>query len=145
MTILDAFSDRRLFGGLGAFRDLTTWGAWLAFLRVLYGERLNEQDLALFRKHTDRQQPRPGGYPEAAAIVGCQSGKTQIAATVGVFEAAQAAIAGRRGLYVPLIAQDLRGAQRALLGYAREAIAASELLRREVARETAEAIELPAA
>ena len=34
-TILDAISDQRLFGA--AFRDLSTWRAWRAFLAGLFG------------------------------------------------------------------------------------------------------------
>ncbi|MBI3932394.1 MAG: hypothetical protein HY317_03185 [Acidobacteria bacterium] len=142
MTIIEALSDPHLFGALPAFHDLTSWRPWLAFLRAVYGLPMDDRDLELFRAHTGRQTPRAGGYPEAACIVGTQSGKSNVAALVGVFEAAQAVMAGRRGLYVPLIAQDLRGAQRALLAYVREAVQASEVLRAEVARETADTLEL---
>ena len=51
-------------------------------------------------------------------------------------------MAGERGVYVPLIAQDLRGAQRALFAYVQEAVRGSELLAREVVRETNTEIEL---
>jgi hypothetical protein len=34
-TILDAISDQRLFGA--AFRDLSTWRAWRAFLAGRFG------------------------------------------------------------------------------------------------------------
>ena len=142
LTIIDALEDPRLFGGLPAFRDLTTWRPWIAWLRCVYGLPMGAEDLEIFRAHTGRQHPRKGGYPEAVCIVGCQSGKSNIAALVGVFEAARAIMAGERGVFVPLIAQGLRGAQRALFQYTREAVEGSELLRREVVRETATTIEL---
>ena len=142
MNIIEALEDRALFGSLPAFQDLSTWRPWLTWLRAVYGLPMNAEDLELFRKHTGRQTPRPGGYPEAAVVVGCQSGKSAMAAVVGVYEAAQALMAGERGVYVPLIAQDLRGAQRALFAYVLEAVQGSDLLAREVVRETRTELEL---
>ena len=142
VNIIEALEDRGLFGGLPVFKDLTSWQPWLAFLRAVYGLHLSPEDVALFRHHTGRQEPREGGYPEAVCIVGCQSGKSQIAALVGVYEAAQAVMRGDTGVYVPLVAQDLRGAQRALFRYVQEAVAASAILENEVVRKTTETIEL---
>ena len=142
MNIIEALAHPDVFGALPVFSTLETWRPWLAFLRVVYGLPMDEADLALFRRHTGRTDPRPGGYPEAVCIVGCQSGKSQVAALVGVYEAAQAALAGRRGVFVPLIGQDARGARRVLLSYVREAVHASPVLRREVVSDTAEALEL---
>lgn len=34
-SILDALEDRELFGALPAFRDLSTWRAWLTFLKAM--------------------------------------------------------------------------------------------------------------
>jgi hypothetical protein len=104
VNIIEALADPQLFGGLPEFRDLSTWRPWLAFLRAVYGLPMDEVDLALFREHTGRQAPQPGGYPEAVVITGVQSGKSQVAGIVGVHEAAQAAAVGRRGLFVPLVA-----------------------------------------
>ncbi len=144
MNMLDALADRALFGSLPAFADLSTWRPWLAFLRAFYGLPMDDEDLELFRRHTGREAPREGGYPEAAVVVGRQSGKTRFAALVGIYEAARAVMAGERGLYVPLVAQDLRAAQRALFGYVRELVTGSELLAREVTRETTTELELAA-
>lgn len=141
-TILDSLSDPHLLGALPAFRDLTTWRPWRVFLSAFYGLPLDVDDLALFQRYTGRTAPRPGGYAEAVAITGRQSGKTQIAAAVGVHEAAGAALRGDRGVFIPLVAQDLRGAQRALMGYARQAFEASPMLKREITRDTASELEL---
>jgi hypothetical protein len=144
VTIVDALRDPQLLGGLPAFRDLSTWAAWIAFLKAFYGLALDAAELALFRQHTARQAPRTGGYAEACAIVGVQSGKSCIAGAVGAFEAAiRAAATSRQGrtLYLPLIAQDLRGAQRVLFGYVRSAFEAP-LLHQMIVRETADALEL---
>jgi len=142
MNIIDALRDLKLFGSLPALRNLATWRPWLAFLRTVYGLPMDDEDLALFRHHTGREHPRVGGYPEAVCVVGCQSGKSQIAALVGVYEAALAVQAGDSGVYVPLVAQDLRGAQRALFAYVQDAVTGSEVLRQEVERETATTLEL---
>jgi len=142
VNIVLALRDRALLGGQGAFRDLATWRPWLAFLRAIYGLAVEKADLELIARHTGREVVKPGGYPEGVCVVGCQSGKSQMAALVGVYEAARAVMAGERGVYVPLVAQDLRGAQRALYRYVQEAVRGSELLRREVIRETATEIEL---
>jgi hypothetical protein len=144
VTIIDALRDRHLLGWLPAFRNLSTWAAWIAFLRAFYGLELDAAELALFRQHTGRQVPRTGGYAEACAIVGVQSGKSCIAGAVGAFEAAiRAAATPRQGrnLFLPLVAQDLRGAQRVLFGYVRSAFEAP-LLRQMIVRETADALEL---
>jgi hypothetical protein len=142
MNILDALTSPALFGSLPAFESLSSWSAWLVFLKAVYGLPMTQDEVAIFRARTGRQEPRANGYPEAVAIVGCQSGKSQVAAIVGTYEAAQALAAGASGLYVPLIAQDARGAQRALLAYVRQAVDASPVLQHEVTRETADTVEL---
>jgi hypothetical protein len=141
-SIDETLRDRRLLGAVPMFRDLSTWRPWLAFLRAFFGLAMDEHDLALFRKHTGREAPRAGGYPEAVAIVGRQSGKTAIAAACGVYAAAVAAESGQRGVFVPLVAQDLRGAQRALGGYVKEIVQSSAVLRGEVVREVSDGVEL---
>lgn len=140
MNILEALADENLFGR--TLRSGPSWRPWLSFLKAVYGLPMSDEDLKRFHQHTGREEPRPGGYPEACCIVGCQSGKSQIAALVGVFEAMNAVLTGQRNVYVPLIAQDLRGAQRALFNYTKEAVASSPLLKNEVVRETAEGLEL---
>ena len=142
MNIIQALSDPALFGAMPAFKTLNSWQPWLTFLKVVYGLELDTEDLKRFRQHTGREFPKPGGYPESCCIVGCQSGKSQVAALVGVFEAMNAVLSGQRNVYVPLIAQDLRGAQRALFGYVKDAVNTSPVLKQEVTRETAEGLEL---
>lgn len=142
MTILDMLRDPALFGALAPFRDLTTWRRWLVFLRGVYGLRLDDEDLAIFREHTGRTAPRPGGYPEAVAVVGRQSGKTRIAATIAAFEAATAqGEADRTETYALLIAQDHRAALRTLFRYA-GACFAVPILARSVREQRAETLTL---
>jgi hypothetical protein len=117
VTILDALRDPHLFGALLPFRDLASWQAWLTFLSAVYGLPMCESQIATFRAHTGRSAPRPSGYSEAVAIVGRQSGKTRIAATLAVFEAITAP-SDQAETYALLVSQDHRAALRTLLKYA---------------------------
>jgi len=122
MTIVEALADRHLFGALSVFKDLATWRAWLVFLRVAYGLPLTADDRATFQRHTGRTEyrPPPGGWPEVVCVVGRQSGKTRIAATVAAFEAATAAQeSDGTELYGLLIAQDQRASVRTVFRYVR--------------------------
>jgi hypothetical protein len=140
-SVLDPVSalvDAHVFGGLPAFHDLTTWRAWLTFIRCAYGLPLGVEDLALFRKHTGRQTPMAGGYPEAVAITGVQSGKSRVAAAL----ADHAALTGADGTHALLLGQDHRGAMRVLLRYCREPFETLDAFRAEVVRSTADSLEL---
>jgi hypothetical protein len=138
MNIEHALRDSRLLGGLDTFRDLTTWAAWLAFTRAVFGHPMTDSDLALFRQHTGRTELRSGGYPEAVAVVGVQSGKTRIAAAF----ADHAALVGESGTHALLLGQDHRGAMRVLLRYAREPFETIDAFRAEVVRSTVDTLEL---
>jgi hypothetical protein len=142
VTILDALHDRNLFGALAPFRDLSTWTLWEAFLAVVYGLPLSRAQLATFRAHTGRSEPRPCGYDETIAIVGRQSGKTQIAAMLAVFEAIRAERTPGAELFALLIAQDQRAALRTLFRYAQAPFEASPMLGRSVVNQTADTVAL---
>jgi hypothetical protein len=115
-----------------------TWGAWRAFVAAVYGAPMDPAALAMFQRHSGREQPRPGGYPEAVAIVGVQSGKSRTAAVITDGEA----LTGQPGTHALLFGQDLRGAMRVLLRYAREPFETLPAFRAEVMRETADTLEL---
>ena len=115
-----------------------SWRPWRAFVAAVYGEPLDDDALELFRRHTGRSEPRAGGYPEAVAVVGVQSGKTCVAASLAV----HAALTGQRGTHALCIAQDQRGAVRALLRYARAPFDEVDSFRAEVRRSTADTLEL---
>lgn len=145
MTIIDALTDKHLFGALSVFKDLATWRAWLVFLRVAYGLPLHADDLAIFGRHTGRTtyDPPPGGWPEVVCVVGRQSGKTRIAATVAAFEAATAAQeADGTELYALLVAQDQRSSVRTVFRYARAPFDRVPMLAQVVANTTADTLAL---
>src|SRR5687767_759095 len=87
-TIVDTLRDPRLLGALPAFRNSATWIRWQVFLKAVYGLPLDADELAIFRHHTGRvtYAPPPGGWREVVCIVGRQSGKTRIAATIAAHE-----------------------------------------------------------
>jgi hypothetical protein len=121
ITIVDALRAPELFGGLPAFRDLTTWRSWIVLLSASYGLPLDPDEQAIFCRHTGRSTyaPPAGGWPEIFVIVGRQSGKTRIAATTAGFEAAIAPPeADATETYALLIAQDQRASLRTLFRYA---------------------------
>ena len=145
LSILDALADRALFGGLPAFQNLSTWRGWLVFLRAVYGLPLAGDDLELFCRHTGRTtyDPPQGGFPEVVCIVGRQSGKTRVAATVAAFEAVLAEQEpDRTELYAVLVAQDHRAALRTLFGYARAPFENVPVLARSVSEIRADTIRL---
>ena len=77
-----------MFGALPEFRDLSTWFAWVTWLKSLYGLPLDESELALFQKCTARTRPPTKEPKESATIVGRRGGKSKMAALVGAFTAA---------------------------------------------------------
>jgi hypothetical protein len=139
LTIVDALKDRRLFGALPEFHDLSSWSRWLVFLKATFGLALDDAELAIFRQHTGRSVPRPGGYPEAVAVVGVQSGKSFIAAMIA---ALAAAVTDLRDVWAILVSQDARAALRTVFRYAERPFEEVPALRHMVVNATAGAIEL---
>lgn len=145
LTIVDALEDDALFGALPAFQYLATWRAWLVFLRATYGLPLNEAGQAIFCERTGRSRYEPpcGGYREAVCIVGRQSGKTRIAATIAAFEAMTAPAEGDgTETFALLVAQDARAALRTLFAYARAPFERVPVLEQSVRDRRAETVTL---
>ena len=145
MNIIDALKDRSLFGGLPGFRDLTSWRPWLTFLSGLYGLPLSPEEVARFCRHTGRTRyaPPAGGWREAVAIVGRQSGKSRIAALVASFEAALATReADGTELYCLMVSQDQRASSRTVLRYAVAPFDHLPMLAQEVTGRTADSLTL---
>jgi hypothetical protein len=145
MTIVDALADAHLLGALSAFKDLATWQAWLVLLRAAYGLPLSDHDRMCFQRHTGRTEysPPAGGWPEVVCVVGRQSGKTRIAATVAAFEAATAAQdSDGTGLYGLLIAQDQRASVRTVFRYARAPFDRVPMLTQVLTNSTADTLTL---
>lgn len=146
LTIAEALRDPKLFGEQPVFRDLSSWRAWLVFLKALYGLPLEAEEVASFQKHTGREAyaPPPGGWKEVVAIVGRQSGKTRVASLIASYEAALAPSLGgdRTATYALLVAQDHRAALRTIFEYASSSFEEVELLRRAVREKKSETLSL---
>ncbi len=145
MTIIEALRDRRLFGALPTFRDLTPWGAWCVLLKATYGLPLRSDEQEVFRRHTGQTTyaPPSGGWREAVAIVGRQSGKTEIASKIAAFEAVRASAASDgTELYAVLVAQDQRSALRTLLSRAKAPFTQVPALQQTVAKSITSSITL---
>jgi hypothetical protein len=67
-TIIDAIRDHRLFGP--AFLDLSTWGAWLAFLAALFALPLTEAEAEVWRACTGRSSLPATQFSEAWLMCG---------------------------------------------------------------------------
>ncbi len=143
--VIGALRDPEIFGSLPAFRDLTSWRRWQVFLKAVDGLPLDAAEEVIFRHHTGRAcyAPPPGGYQTTAAIVGRQSGKTQIAAVLAAHAAITAPRSpGRTPIYATMIAQDHRATLRVLFAYATEPFETVPLLQGSVVARTNDTLTL---
>lgn len=85
VNIVDAIEDKDLFRPL--FKDLSTWSAWLTFLKALYGLKMKPKEYELYQKCTDRKTVPKRGFKEAYAMCGRRGGKSYIAALLAVYSA----------------------------------------------------------
>jgi hypothetical protein len=145
MNIDQALHDPNIFGSLRAFRDLSSWAVWRVALKAIYGLPLTSDEKQTFRKHTGRSKydPPPGGWGEVVFIIGRQSGKTRITATILDF----AAIASEHepdgtDLYALAIAQDHRASLRALFSYAKAPFESVPMLSSMIVGQTADTLQL---
>jgi len=83
--IVGAFLNPGWFGP--AFPKPETWSAWFVFLKALFGEPMDEDELVVFRQCTGLEAPRPGGYREVYSICGRRSGKSRISAYIAAYTA----------------------------------------------------------
>jgi hypothetical protein len=144
MNIIGALHDSALFGASPAFANLETWKPWLAFLGAVYGLPLDAEGEALFCECTGRSRydPPPGGWPEVVCIVGRQAGKTRICSLIVSYESALAPKCKDGEQYALLLAQDWRSSIRASFSYVKALFDSGAILRRSVARTTADTLDL---
>src|SRR5262245_23027774 len=83
LTIGHAMTDPELFGAV--FTPRASWQPWVAFCKAVFGERLRDQELAIFQACTGRMVPPPRRGTEAWAIVGRRGGKSRVAAALAIF------------------------------------------------------------
>ena len=132
-TIIDALEDPRLFRPL--FKNLETWGAWIAFLKAVFGIPLGLAELETFRHCTGRPDPPAGPFAEVYAIVGRRGGKSFMSAVIACYLALfhdwRPYLAPGEIAWVMVIATD-RDQARNILNYIKGILASSKLLSSEV-------------
>jgi len=142
LTIIQACESPQIFGAW--FKSPETWAAWFAFLKVMFGLRLNDTEIAIFQQCTNRSAPLPSGYLEATLVIGRRGGKSLIMALVAAylgcfFDWRPFLTEGERGV-IMIIAADRRQAT-VIFKYLRGMLGIP-LLSSMIERETLDTIEL---
>jgi hypothetical protein len=143
MSILAACKDPNLFAGW--FRNRESWESWFAFLGALFGLPMDDDQLALYRKHTGRTDPPVNPSTEAWLVVGRRGGKSFAMALVAVYLATfrtyRQYLQQGETATVAVIAADRKQA-RVILRYCRALLTQIPILAKTIQRETAEAFDL---
>lgn len=142
ISIVEACQDPEIFGPW--FKDTTTWAAWFAFLKVMFGLQLTEPELATFKKCTGRTAPAAGGYLEATLVIGRRGGKSLTMAVLAAFLACffdwRPFLTGGESAVIVIVSADRR--QSAVLPRYLKGMLDIPLLAGLVERETLDTIEL---
>jgi hypothetical protein len=142
ISMRKALSDPKLLGGV-----LTgeTWAAWRILLIALNGERLTDEERAVFRRLTGREREPLERCEEFWGVIGRRGGKSRAIAVLVVYLAilvsyeGVAAIGER--LVVLCLAQNAKQAQ-VVFGYIRGIIKSVPMFARLIASETGESLSL---
>jgi hypothetical protein len=142
-TILDAIADPLLFAQ--HFKDPSSWTAWRAFLAALFALPMTPEQVAIFQKHTGRQQPPTEPLHESWLVCGRRSGKSFVLALCAVFLSCfrdwrPFLAVGEVGT-VMVIAADRRQA-RVIMRYVKGLLNAAPMLARQVIGEKTDTITL---
>lgn len=134
-TVLDVMDAAGLTG--------PSWYAWRVFLKAVFAMLMDDAELEVFRRHTERETPPCAPVSEAWMPIGRRGGKSRIASVCALylgirFDASQLA-PGERAV-IPVIAADRRQA-RQIMNYLK-GLCALEEFRPYVFRQLVETIEL---
>jgi hypothetical protein len=128
---IDRALDARLLGK--TLSDISTWATWVAILKAAFALELNAEELATFASVSGGRAVPRERVRELWVIAGRRSGKSRIAALIGVYVALftkHALAAGERGMVLILAgSQDQAGV---VFGYARSFLEASPALKNEL-------------
>jgi hypothetical protein len=137
----EALCEPALLGaGLG---DPTPWQVWIAILRAAFGLPLSENQQQLFAGVSGNRQAPMQRVRELWCIAGRRSGKSKIAAAIGVFLACfvkHKLSPGERGSVLALAASTDQA--KVVFSYAKAFLEASPVLRKEVSETTRSEIRL---
>ena len=79
--IIEALCHPKIFKPL--FTDLSTWTAWIVWLKAVFGLPMDQSESELYQRCTARTDRK--GFKEAYAIVGRRGGKSRIVSFAAVF------------------------------------------------------------
>jgi hypothetical protein len=145
ITYADACHDPDLFG---PWFEGESWSTWRVLDKAIFGEPLDDAEMAIFRELTGRDESPASAVQEAWLIMGRRSGKDVKAASLCAYIATIGAVQmdfrrylvpGERGV-VQLLAVD-RDQSRVCLGYLK-AFFDQPVLKQEVVGMSAEGIDL---
>jgi hypothetical protein len=144
-TIIDAIHNKHIFGSLPAFASLDSWSNWLTWLKSVYALPMTDDELAIFRQSTGRQNPPAKRPKECYSVIGRRGGKTFISSLTAVYAACfesyeQYLNAGERAV-VLLLARD-KDQARISFEYIRGILNSIPTLAQMVVNEKADEIEL---
>lgn len=109
-TILDAMDIAGLTG--------PSWAAWRVFLKAVFALPMDEEEFALYRKHSGRTTRPTKQVREAWEIIGARGGKSTMAGIVGAWLAIRrdyTPLLGRgERAVIPIIAADKKQAEQVL-------------------------------
>jgi terminase large subunit-like protein len=141
-SILDAIRDQRLLGA--AFKDVSTWRAWLVFLAGLFALPMSESEAEVWRECTGRESLPQRPFNEAWLVCGRRSGKSFTMALIAVFLACfrdyRAFLGPGEKCTIMVVAADRKQA-RVVLRFVRGLLAPPVLAKR-VVNDVSDAIEL---
>lgn len=143
MNIIQACEDPDLFAPW--FKDRATYNAWFGFLAALFGLPMTDEQLAIYQKHTGRQDAPTEAASEAWLVIGRRGGKSFLTSLVAsylscFFDYRPFLAPGERGT-VMIIASDKKQA-RVILRYIGAMLNRIPLLAEMVEKETAEGFDL---
>lgn len=143
LTLLDAIADPKLFAKF--FPTPESWIAWRSFIAAAFGLEMSEEELAIYRQCTGRNDPPTEQARECVLVIGRRGGKSRILALIAVWLACfhdyrQHLDQGELGV-VQVLAAD-RDQARIILRYTKAFIKKVPMLSRMVERETQWSVEL---
>lgn len=143
ISLIEAIEDPNLFRPL--FRDLSTWRAWLAFLKGLFALPLDGPEKEIYSQATGREAVPERPVREAWVVAGRRSGKSFMASLVAVYLACfrdyQPHLAPGERAHILVVAADRQQAQ-VVFQYIRGFLTSNPLLARMVVAERAESVDL---
>jgi hypothetical protein len=143
MNLISAMADPNLFKPW--FRDPKTWASWRAFIAALFGLKMSDDQLAIFKECTGRTTPQTKPATEAWLNCGRRSGKSFVLALVAVYLSAfhdyRRHLAPGERATVLILATNARQA-RVIFRYCRALLTNIPMLHKLVERETSDTFDL---